>query len=97
MQLSQHQYNQLQSFKPIRQTEVYYHLQSKANDVLLNITNRFYETHNFNEDNNEQRKNAYKMALAAQIEYFYEMEQTTIAGVNRTPQTMSLGRTTVSM
>ena len=94
--LSQQVYNNFKSFKTIEDSEKYYHLYSKATDVLLNITNRYFEENEF-DDAEEQRQLAYLKALACQIEYFYETGETTTIGLNTTPQMMDLGRTKVEM
>ena len=94
--LSHKGYNNLNSFRNITDSEVYYGLLYKAADVLAHVTNNFYEKNDFETDD-EVRKNAYLKALACQIEYFYETGQTTTTGLNSTPQVMDLGRTKVSM
>ena len=94
--LSHKGYNNLNSFRNIADSEVYYGLLYKAADVLAHVTNNFYEKNDFETDE-EVRKNAYLKALACQIEYFYETGQTTTTGLNSTPQVMDLGRTKVSM
>ena len=94
--LSHKGYNNMNSFRPIADSEVYYGLLYKAADVLLYVTNHFYMKNDFETDD-ETRKNAYLKALACQIEYFYETGETTTTGLNSTPQVMDLGRTKVSM
>ena len=94
--LTQQAYNKFKSFKPITESERYYHLYSKATDVLLNVTNRYFEKNDFNTATPE-RQHAYLKALACQIEYFYETGETTTTGLNTTPQVMDLGRTKIEM
>ena len=94
--LTQQAYNKFKSFKSITDSEIYYHLYSKATDVLLNVTHRYFEKNEFN-NTTPDRQLAYLKALACQIEYFYETGETTTTGLNTTPQVMDLGRTKVSM
>ena len=67
----------------------------KASAVLDNATNHFYVKNNMEEDN-PWRVEQFKKALCAQIEYFHELDATTFEGINKTPQTFSAGRTSVS-
>lgn len=67
----------------------------KASAVLDNATNHFYVKNSMEEDN-PWRVEQFKKALCAQIEYFNELDATTFEGINKTPQTFSAGRTSVS-
>lgn len=67
----------------------------KASAVLNNITSYFYVKNDIKKDN-EWRVNQFKQALVAQIEYFDEVDATTVEGINSAPQSFSAGRTTVS-
>ena len=89
-------YNKLKAFRTITDSEVYYSLLSKASDVLLHVTNHYYNKNDFETDH-EQRQHAYLKALACQIEYFYETGEKTTAGLNHTPDMVVLGRTKISM
>lgn len=70
-------------------------LLNKAKNLLDVITNSFYRFNDFDTDN-EWRKERVKQALVSQIDYFKETGKTTAEGLNSTPQSVSLGRTTIS-
>lgn len=62
----------------------------------INIyTRRYYDYHSFDDDS-EWRKKAVKEALALQIEYLHQSRATTFEGLNSAPQSVTLGRTSVS-
>lgn len=68
----------------------------KASAILDNVTDNFYQFHDINEDKVSFRVERFKLALCAQIEYFNEMGANTFEGINKAPQTVSMGRTSVS-
>jgi|SRR5690625_5176843 len=67
----------------------------KASAILNNITSFFYVKNDIEKDN-AWRVKQFKQALTAQIEYFHEVGSTTFEGINKTPQSFSAGRTTVT-
>ena|SRR5699024_3137151 len=69
-------------------------LLKRASDVLDNVTRYFYRK-NVLENDVDFRKEQFKKAVAAQIEYFHEMGATNTHGLNE-PGTVTIGRTTVS-
>ena len=69
-------------------------LVKKASSVLDSVTRYFYK-HNDLETDINLRKSQFKKALAAQIEYFYEVGGTTIYSVNE-PRSITIGRTSMS-
>lgn len=69
-------------------------LLKRACDVLDNVTRYFYRK-NVLENDVDFRKEQFKKAVAAQIEYFHEMGATNTHGLNE-PGTITIGRTTVS-
>ncbi|MDT2738052.1 hypothetical protein P7H00_13130 [Enterococcus pseudoavium] len=68
----------------------------KAAAVIDNITNHFYQFNNINEDKITFRVKQYKLALSSQIDYFSEMSADTFESLNKSPQSFSAGRTSVS-
>jgi hypothetical protein len=67
----------------------------KASDVVDGVTRHFYKFNNLDDDV-PFRKEQFKKAVGAQIEYFHELGATTFEGVNKAPQTFQVGRTSVS-
>lgn len=67
----------------------------KASAILNNITGYFYVKNDIAKDN-EWRVKQFKQALCAQIEYFHEVGSTTFEGINKSPQSFSAGRTTIT-
>jgi|SRR5699024_3683128 len=67
----------------------------KASDMVDSITRHFYKFNNI-EDDVEFRREQFKKAVGAQIEYFHEVGSTTYEGINSAPQTFQAGRTAVS-
>lgn|SRR5690625_1107207 len=67
-----------------------------ASSVLDNLTNNFYIFNELDRDI-EYRANRFKQALVAQIQYFKETGAISHYGLNKTPQSFSAGRTSVSM
>lgn len=73
--------------------EAFNQLLPKATDVIHQETRRFYQFADINEDV-EWRRTAFKKAIAAQVEYFYETGATTSNAIN-SPSQVTIGRTTV--
>lgn len=67
----------------------------KASAIVDNITGNFYQFNDLNKDI-AFRSLRFKEALCAQIIYFSEMQGDTYEGLNRAPQSFSIGRTNVS-
>ena len=67
----------------------------RASDVVDGITEHFYKFNNISDDV-PFRQEQFKKAVGAQIEYFHEVGATTFEGINKTPQSFSVGRTSVS-
>lgn len=80
-------------FSEIEETE-FNKLVKKAGDVLDSVTGFFYKQ-NVLEDDIEFRKEQFKKAVAAQVEYFQDMGATNTHGLNE-PGSITIGRTTVS-
>jgi len=80
-------------FAEIDQTE-FDKLLKRASDVLDAITRDFYVFNDI-EDDVPFRRERFKKAVAAQIEYFHDMGATSSHGLNE-PSTVTIGRTTVS-
>lgn len=66
----------------------------KASDVVDSVTRYFYKFNNMDEDVLFRREQ-FKKAVAAQIEYFHEIGATTSYGMNE-PSTVQIGRTSMS-
>ena len=69
---------------------------SKASAVIDNITNNFYQFNDLETDSVKFRADRFKLALCAQIDYFIEVGSNTYEGINKAPQSFSLGRTSIS-
>lgn len=67
----------------------------KAEALLDNVTNNFYVKNDITNDI-AFRTDRFKKALAAQINYFTEMDADTFESLNKAPQTIQIGSTTVS-
>lgn len=67
----------------------------KASDMIDSITRHFYKFNDINDDV-EFRREQFKKAVGAQVEYFNEVGSTTYEGINSAPQTFQAGRTAVS-
>lgn len=67
----------------------------KASAILDNVTDNFYQFTDIDKDV-KYRVDRFKLALCAQVEYFIEMGANTYEGLNKAPQTVSLGRTSIS-
>lgn len=80
-------------FTEIEQEE-FNRLLPKASDVLNSVTRDFYVFNDINDDV-PFRRERFKKAVGAQIEYFHDMGATSSHGLNE-PLTVTIGRTTVS-
>ena len=69
---------------------------SKASAVIDNITNNFYQFNDLETDKVKFRADRFKLALCAQVDYFIEVGGNTYEGINKAPQSFSLGRTSIS-
>lgn len=67
----------------------------KASAILDHVTRHFYVRHDIEKDN-EWRAKQFKKALCAQVEYFNELGATTFESINKSPQSFTAGRTTVT-
>ncbi|MEX1497692.1 hypothetical protein [Enterococcus sp. C65] len=68
----------------------------KASAILDNETNYFYQFHNIKDDSIDFRVNQFKLALCSQIVYFDEVGGDTYQSINKTPQSFSAGRTSIT-
>lgn len=93
MNLTYGEYTQL-SIDPVDESE-FDKLLKRAIITLNVVTRHFYNFIDFEEDY-DFRKTQVKAALAFQVDYFNEVGATTFEGMNRTPQSVSLGRTTIT-
>lgn len=66
----------------------------KASDVIDGITRSFYRFNDMEKDV-AWRREQFKKAIAAQIEYFHEMGATNTHGLNE-PTSVTIGRTTIN-
>lgn len=66
-----------------------------ASDRMDIETNYFYQFNDFESDMNF-RKTQFKKAVACQIGYMIDLGATTTEGMNKTPQSFSIGRTTIN-
>lgn len=80
-------------FEEMEQSE-FEKLLKRASGVLDSITRYFYR-HNDLETDIDFRKEQFKKALAAQVEYFHDMGATSSHGINE-PGHVQIGRTSVS-
>lgn len=87
------EYNELigESVDEARFTE----LIGKAEQVIDSVTRHFYQFHDLETDI-EFRKKQVKLAIAYQVQYFDEVGATTSEGITSRPQSVSLGRTSIS-
>lgn len=90
--LTYDEYIQL-GFAEIEKTE-FDRLLPKASDVINSVTRDFYVFNDI-EDDVPFRRERFKKAIAAQIEYFHDMGTTSTHGIKE-PSTVTIGRTTVS-
>lgn len=82
-------------FIRIEDEEKFNNLEKKASSVLDNITRSFYVFNDLETDH-VWRKTKFKEALGAQIEYFLQTGQSTSEGLNKAPQSQSIGRVSVT-
>ncbi|MGM0169836.1 hypothetical protein IGI39_003997 [Enterococcus sp. AZ135] len=68
----------------------------KASSVLDHVTNHFYQLHDLAKDPIGFRVRQFKLALCSQIIYFDELDADTFEGLNKAPQTVRIGATTIS-
>ena len=68
----------------------------KASAVLDSVTNNFYQFNDINDDRIAFRVNRFKLALCSQICYFHEVGADTFEGINKAPQSVSIGSTSIS-
>lgn len=90
--LTYEEYNQL-GFADMEEAE-FNKLLPKASDVVDGVTRHFYKFNDLESDA-QFRKEQFKKAVAAQIEYFYEMGAANSHGLNE-PSTVTIGRTTLT-
>ena len=69
-------------------------LLKRASDVIDGITRSFYRFNDMEKDV-VWRREQFKKAVAAQIEYFHEMGATNTHGLNE-PTSVTIGRTTIN-
>lgn len=69
-------------------------LEQKASDVLDSVTRDFYQLNDLDSDF-PLRRDKFKKAVAAQVDYFYDMGATSSHGIQE-PATVQIGRTTLS-
>jgi len=69
-------------------------LVKRASDAVDSVTRSFYKFNNINEDV-EWRREQFKKAVAAQVEYFHETGATTSYGMNE-PTHVTIGRTSMT-
>ena|SRR5690606_19477533 len=74
--------------------EEFNRLLPKASDVIDGITRSFYRFNDMEKDV-AWRRELFKKAVAAQIEYFYEMGAANTHGLNE-PDSVTIGRTSIS-
>lgn len=67
----------------------------KASALLDNVTNYHYIKNELSKDV-DFRRDRFKLALVAQINYFNEMNADTFESLNKMPQTIQIGSTTIS-
>lgn len=72
----------------------YNRLLKKASDVVDGVTRNFYKFNSI-QDDVDFRRDQFKKAIGAQIEYFYEMGATNSHGLNE-PTNVTIGRTSIS-
>lgn len=66
-----------------------------AENVISVVTRRFYEFNDFASDA-EWRRNAYLRAIVEQVDYFGEMGATSMEAIKAQPQSVTIGRTSIS-
>lgn len=87
-------YEEFKDFASVEvEEDAFKRLLPKATDLMHQVTRRFYQYADISDDV-EWRRIAFKKAIAAQVEYFYETGATTTQGIN-SPSQVTIGRTTV--
>lgn len=69
---------------------------SKAEVVLNNVTQNFYQFNNIEADEVSFRSDAFKKALVSQIEFFEHFKSTAFHDLANVPESFSVGRTSIS-
>lgn len=90
--LTYSEYNEL-GYSEIEQPD-FDRLEKRASDVLDSVTSYFYHHNNLASDV-EFRREQFKKAVAAQIQYFYDMGATSSHEIN-SPLSVQIGRTQMS-
>jgi len=67
---------------------------NRAGDAVDSVTRHFYKFNDINDDV-EFRRELFKKAVGAQVEYFHDMGATSSHGLSE-PSTIQIGRTSVS-
>lgn len=75
--------------------EKFQKLLPKAEGILDQVTSYYYVTNDIEKDN-AWRVKQFKLALVSQIDYFNEVGGTSFEAINKSPQSFSAGRTSVS-
>lgn len=70
-------------------------LVSSAEHVISVVTRRYYEWNPFDEEV-EWKREAYLRAIVEQVDYFAEAGSTSLEAINSQPQSISIGRTSIS-
>ena len=68
----------------------------KASAVLDSVTRNFYQFNDLVNDPISFRSNRFKLALCSQICYFQEVGSDTFDGINKAPQSIGIGSTSIS-
>lgn len=68
----------------------------KASAVLDSATSNFYVFNDINDDHVAFRVDRFKLALCSQICYFQEVGADTFEGINKAPQSVGIGSTSIS-
>ena len=68
----------------------------KASAILDSVTSNFYQFHDIKTDPFLFRANRFKLALCSQICYFQEVGADTFEGINKAPQSVGIGSTSIS-
>lgn len=63
--------------------------------MIDSVTRHFYKFNDIDKDV-PFRRNQFKKAVGAQVEYFHQLGATTYESINATPQSFQAGRTSVS-
>ncbi|KYG28174.1 hypothetical protein [Alkalihalobacillus trypoxylicola] len=90
--LTYEQYKEM-GFVELEQDE-FNSLLPRASDEIDNVTRLFYHYHDIESDH-PIRRNMFRKAIGAQIDYFHELGSTTTEGIN-TPVSVTIGRTSQS-